>query len=429
MMCWRSTSALLASDTSYSSPASALSAMSLMTIDNNDGWIFYSSGWTTSGCFKPNGTDGGAASLHCVTRSSVDQPALAVFTFNGTFVRASGWQNSTSPHMPRTLFSVDDGEASPSSSTGTYIYQDTALSPGRHTLFIQAHEGFTLDHIEYAPSDTDNSTSPGSSDCAVVAGAEETGRNSDAAARIVGGVLGAAIVVLCTIITFLLCLRRKEHREAKRASLSAVPFARHPQLRRTLSEKLYAFDGSQSPGTKSPTPSSSSDLSKHLPASDPSKYLPSVPYAPPPKDYATPILRYAPRYTTPAPNDTAPSRARQGSTATLPPHARQTAKPGHIRRTSSEKRLHRKPAPVIYDAYGLVQSDSFISGKGDRLDLRQGVLHPNHGGAPKGKEQSFGGLVRSDTPFSDTDTELPKYSLPSPTLGYGWTTEKAKEKM
>ena len=83
MMCWRSTSALLASHTSYSSPASALSAMSLMTIDNNDGWIFYSSGWTTSGCSKPNGTDGAASSLHCVTRSSANQPALAVFTFNG----------------------------------------------------------------------------------------------------------------------------------------------------------------------------------------------------------------------------------------------------------------------------------------------------------------------------------------------------------
>ena len=115
--------------------------------------------------------------------------------------------------MSRTMFSVDDGDASPSSSTGTYIYQATALSPGRHTLFIQAHEGFALDHIEYAPSDTDDSPSPSSSDCAVVAGANKAGGNSDAAARIVGGVLGAAIVVLCAIITFLLCLRRKEHRE------------------------------------------------------------------------------------------------------------------------------------------------------------------------------------------------------------------------
>ena len=120
------------------------------------------------------------------------------------------------------MFSVDDGDASPSSSTGTYIYQATALSPGRHTLFIQAHEGFALDHIEYAPSDTDNSASPGSSDCAVVAGAKETGRNSDAAARIVGGVLGAAIVVLCTIITFLLCLRRKEHREGEYTYLHLI---------------------------------------------------------------------------------------------------------------------------------------------------------------------------------------------------------------
>ena len=87
-MCWRSTSALLASDTSYSSPASALSAMSLMTIDNNDGWIFYSSGWTTSGCSKPDGAGEVAASLHCVTSSSMDRPALAVFTFNGRLTTA-----------------------------------------------------------------------------------------------------------------------------------------------------------------------------------------------------------------------------------------------------------------------------------------------------------------------------------------------------
>ncbi|KAL1752386.1 hypothetical protein FB107DRAFT_293162 [Schizophyllum commune] len=395
--------------------------MSLMTIDNNDGWILYGSGWTTSGCFKPNGTDEAAASLHCVTSSSMDRPALAVFTFNGTAVQVTGWQNSTSPHMPRTLFGVDDGAPSPPSSTASYIYRSTSLPPGRHTLFIQAHEGFTLDQIEYAPSETDDSASPNSSDCAAAAGAIEPGGNSDAAARIVGGVLGAAIVVLSAIIVFLLCLRRKERREARRASLSAVPFARHPQLRRTLSEKLYAFDGSQSPGSKSPTPSSSSDLSKHLPASDPSKYLPSVPYAPPPKDYTTPILGYAPRYTTPAPSNTrlatTPGRARGGSNATSPPQTRQTSMPGHIRRTSSEKRLPRKPAPVVHDGYGLVQVD------------RRTSMQANYGGGQKGKEQSLLGLARSDTPFSDTDTELPKYSLPSPTQGYGWTSEKTKEKM
>ncbi|KAL1727888.1 hypothetical protein EV714DRAFT_216432 [Schizophyllum commune] len=427
MMCWRSTSALLTSDSS-SSLASALSAMSLMTVDNNDGWIFYSSGWTTSGCSEPNGTDGAAARLHCATRSSTDRPALAVFTFNGTAVQVSGWQNSTSPHMSRTLFSVDDGAPSPPSSTASYIYRSTTLSPGRHTLFIQAHEGFALDRIEYAPSETDSSAPSNSSDCAVAAGALESGGNSDAAARIVGGVLGAAIVVLSAIIVFLLCLRRKERREARRASLSAVPFARHPQLRRTLSEKLYAFDGSQSPGSKSPTPSSSSDLSKHLPASDPSKYLPSVPYAPPPKDYTTPILGYAPRYTTPAPSNTrlatTPGRARGGSNAASPPQARQTSTPGHIRRTSSEKRLPRKPAPVVHDDYGPVRGDRFTSTQGGSAPP-----HSGHGSAQKGKEQSLFGLARSDTPFSDTDTELPKYSLPSPTQGYGWTSEKTKEKM
>ncbi|KAI5892892.1 uncharacterized protein SCHCODRAFT_02668284 [Schizophyllum commune H4-8] len=420
MMCWRSTSALLTSDTSTSS-ASALSAMSVMTIDNNDGWILYSSGWTTSGCSRMDGADEAAASLHCIVRSSMDRPALAVFTFNGTAVQVSGWQNSTSPRMSRTLFSVDDGNPSSPSSTEPYIYQATSLSPGRHTLFIQAHEGFALDHIEYAPSATDSSAPSSSSDCAVAAGAIESGSNSDAAARIVGGILGAAIIVLCAIIAFLLCLRRKERREARRASLSAVPFARHPQLRRTLSEKLYAFDGSQSCVPKSPTPSSSSDLSKNLPASDPSKYLPSVPYAPPPKDYTTPILGYAPRYTTPAPNDTrpmrVPKRARQGSTAASPTPARQTSMPGHIRRSSSEKRLPRKPAPAVHDDYGLVQSNRFTS------------THADDGGVPKGREQSLFGLARSDTPFSDTDTELPKYSLPSPTQGYGWTSEKAKEKM
>ncbi|KAI5824326.1 hypothetical protein K523DRAFT_333089 [Schizophyllum commune Tattone D] len=402
--------------------------MSLMTIDNNDGWILYSSGWTTSSCSKPNGTDEAAASLHCVTSSSMDRPALAVFTFNGTAVQVSGWQNSTSPHMPRTLFSVDDEAPSPPSSTTSYIYRSTSLSPGRHTLLIQAHEGFTLDQIEYAPSETDDSASPSSSDCAAAAGAIESGGNSDAAARIVGGVLGAAIVVLCAIIAFLLCLRRKERREAHRASLSAIPFARHPQLRRTLSEKLYAFDGTQSPGSKSPTLSSSSDLLKHLPASDPSKYLPSVPYAPPPKDYTNPILGYAPRYTTPAPSSTrpatTPARARQGSTTTSPPQARQTSMPGHIRRTSSEKRLPRKPAPVVHDDYGLVQGDRLASMRGGFA-----LPHSGCGSAEKGKEQSLFGLARSDTPFSDTDTELPKYSLPSPTQGYGWTSEKTKEKM
>ncbi|KAL1705341.1 hypothetical protein EV121DRAFT_279636 [Schizophyllum commune] len=403
--------------------------MSLMTIDNNDGWIFYSGGWTTSGCSKPNGTDGAAARLHCATRSPMDRPALAVFTFNGTAVQVTGWLNSTSPHtMSRTLFSVDDGDSVAPSNTEPYIYQATSLSPDRHTLFIQAHEGFTLDRIEYAPSDTNNSTPSNSSDCAAAAGPLRSGRNSDVAARIVGGILGAAIVVLCAIIAFLLCLRRKERREAQRASLSAVPFARHPQLRRTLSERLYDLDGTQSPGSKSPTPSSSSDMLKHLPASDPSKYLPSVPYAPPPKDYTNPILGYAPRYTTPAPSSTrpatTPARARQGSTTTSPPQVRQTSMPGHIRRTSSEKRLPRKPAPVVHDDYGLVQGDRLASMRGGSA-----LPHSGCGSAEKGKEQSLFGLARSDTPFSDTDTELPKYSLPSPTQGYGWTSEKTKEKM
>ena len=91
--------------------------------------------------------------------------------------------------------------------------------------------------------------------------------------------------------------------------------------------------------------------------------------------------------------------------------------PGHIRRTSSEKRLPRKPAPVVHDGYGTVQVD------------RRTSMQANYGGGQKGKEQSLFGLARSDTPFSDTDTELPKYSLPSPTQGYGWTSEKTKEKM
>ncbi|KAL1740112.1 hypothetical protein HDZ31DRAFT_48147 [Schizophyllum fasciatum] len=410
------------------------------TVDSGDPRIVYSGGWSTIDCPQHFGdvTVGGGS--HCANATAKNTSSIAIFTFNGTLVEVYGRAGARSSSDP-VFFGIDDNPLrpvqQPPTTSPSHVYQSQPLLNGQHTLFIQVNGLFALHSIVFdasdiESSDTISSSTVTSSSPSCVVGAEQEGGDKDAAA-IVGGVLGAAIMVLCAIIGVLLFLRRQEHRAAKRpSSYTAFPFARHPQLGKTLSgntDKPRRL-------SRSSTPSSVSDLSHFLPASDPSQFLPaSGPSRTCPASNPSQALpaHTAAQCPNAGPCPTAAScptadarRPRHGSHA-RPPRER-SHQPGHVRQTSSENRLPRKPPPpVTQDALG--HGQGVRARDAPRMRTIDAWIDGLRGSSARA-------VVDTAPPFADTapptasaygsDSDLPKYALPSPTQGgYGWTAEKA----
>lgn len=185
--------------------ASATSPFNVIVDDQNPA-ISYSGNWTDSHSF--NGFLG--------TDSLADLGgANATFTFIGQAIDVYG---VIPPNFdPQTLidFSIDSGQVTrftsvPSTTIRRHarLYSISNLSPGSHTLLIQAQNStrWWLDYLIYAPSSGDSTSS--ATNGGGGASSNSTGTPTGAiAGGVVGGVLGITLIVA---LFFLLRRRRKQ---------------------------------------------------------------------------------------------------------------------------------------------------------------------------------------------------------------------------
>ncbi|KAG6907196.1 hypothetical protein DXG01_009976, partial [Tephrocybe rancida] len=213
-----------------------------LILDDVDEAFVYDGTWTrnqttlvgTTQTRQPYGS-----SMH----QSTSEGASAVLSFTGTSIAVYGVSNS-GPGPVTVSFTMDgqslvkDFHALGAQDSNFVWYSNDLLPAGTHDLKIELTRSsggaFTMDYAMYAPSFTSlamksstgatntTTTSSGSATPTSESGSPSSSRHATPVGAIVGGVVGALLVILC-ILAFLLYRRRRSHQRALLGSVDAFP--------------------------------------------------------------------------------------------------------------------------------------------------------------------------------------------------------------
>lgn len=227
-------------------------------VNENDGRLQYTGRWTLE-AKDPTG-------LTTTTHTTTTTGSQVSIVFNGTAIIVIGIvhpSNSTSP-PPVASYTIDTSNptelplpVATHNIPNQQFFQSPQLSPGEHTLLINvtsAGSPYTLDYLFFCGNST-----PSVAAASVQEKTEDTGLLPRKTAIIIGGILGACMIILLLALIFVLCGIRKRR--------SRAAHTRNGPLREWLSRQTM-FTSSESIMRNNPSNSTTSAAdSREKPAS------------------------------------------------------------------------------------------------------------------------------------------------------------------